>query len=38
MEYSYTGKTWSDVEERGQPSKWVTLRAMRLLKKAGIEA
>jgi hypothetical protein len=38
MEYSYAGKTWSDVEERGQPSKWVTLRAMRLLKKAGIEA
>ncbi len=38
MEYSYTGKTWADVEERGQPSKWVTLRAMRVLKGAGIEA
>jgi hypothetical protein len=37
MEYSYAGKTWSDVEGRRQPSKWVTLRAMRLLKKAGIE-
>jgi hypothetical protein len=37
MEYSYAGKTWSDIEHRGQPSKWVTLRAMRLLKMAGIE-
>jgi hypothetical protein len=32
MEYSYNGKTWSDVEEKGEPSKWVTLRAARLLK------
>jgi hypothetical protein len=35
MEYSYAGKTWSDVEERGQPSKWVTLRALRVLKAGG---
>ncbi|MFC2023280.1 nitrogen fixation protein NifH [Chloroflexota bacterium] len=32
MEYSYEGKTWFDVEERGKPSKWVTLRAMKVLK------
>ncbi len=32
MEYSYQGKTWADVEQRGEPSKWVTLRAMRVLK------
>jgi hypothetical protein len=38
MEYSYQGKTWADVEERGKPSKWVTLRAMRVLKGGGIEA
>ena len=38
MDYSYAGKTWSDIERRGQPSKWVTLRAMQLLKRAGIEA
>ncbi len=31
MEYTYNGKTWVDVEERGAPSKWVTLRAMRVL-------
>jgi hypothetical protein len=38
MEYSYQGKTWADVGQRGKPSKWVTLRAMRVLKAGGIEA
>jgi len=38
MEYSYAGKTWADVERKGQPSKWVTLRVLRVFKKAGIEA
>jgi len=32
MEYSYNGKTWVNIEEKGQPSKWVTLRALRVLK------
>jgi hypothetical protein len=32
MEYSYNGKTWVDVEEKGRPSKWVTLRALRVVK------
>jgi hypothetical protein len=32
MEYSYKGKTLFDSEERGQPSKWVTFRALRVLK------
>lgn len=31
MEYTYNGKTWVDVEEKGKPSKWVTLRALRVL-------
>jgi hypothetical protein len=31
MEYTYNGKTWVDVEERGKASKWVTLRALRVL-------
>jgi hypothetical protein len=35
MEYSYAGKTWADVEERGRPSKWVTLRALRVLRAGG---
>jgi hypothetical protein len=32
MEYSYNGKTWADIEKKGQPSKWVTMRALRVLK------
>ena len=30
-EYAYNGKTWVDFERQGQPSKWVTLRACRVL-------
>ncbi len=33
MEYTYNGKTWADIESKGKPSKWVTLRALRLIKK-----
>ncbi len=32
LEYEYTGKTWADFGAKGQPNKWVTLRAMRTLK------
>jgi len=32
MEYSYNGKMWADVEKKGKPSKWVTLRALRVLR------
>lgn len=32
MEYTYNRKTWVDVEIKGQPSKWVTLRALHVLK------
>lgn len=35
MEYSYNGKTWVDIEAKGQPSKWVTLRALRVLQHAA---
>lgn len=31
-QYAYNGKTWIDVERQGQLSKWVTLRACRVLK------
>lgn len=34
MEYTYNGKTWVDIEEKGKPSKWVTLRALKVLKRA----
>src|SRR4030042_4557182 len=33
LEYDYTGKTWVDFGPKKQPSKWVTLRALRALKK-----
>lgn len=33
LEYTYNGKTWVDVEEKGKPSKWVTLRALRVLQR-----
>jgi hypothetical protein len=36
MEYSYNGKTWVDVERKGAPSKWVTLRALRVLKRVSL--
>jgi hypothetical protein len=31
MEKSLNGKMWVDVEEKGQPSKWITLRALLAL-------
>lgn len=33
MEYTYNGKTWVDIEKKGFPSKWVTLRALRVLER-----
>jgi len=35
LHYHYTGKTWADVETKGQPSKWVTLRSLRVLKRVA---
>ncbi len=35
MEYTYNGKTWVDIEQKREPSKWVTLRALRVLKRAA---
>ena len=32
LEYDYTGKTWIDFGNKKQPNKWVTLRALRVLK------
>lgn len=33
LENSLNGKMWVDIEEKGRPSKWVTLRALRVLKR-----
>jgi hypothetical protein len=35
LEYDYTGKTWVDFGPKKQPNKWVTLRALRVLKAAN---
>lgn len=35
LEYDYTGKTWVDFGAKKQPNKWVTLRALRVLKAAA---
>jgi hypothetical protein len=32
LEYSYIGKTWVDFGPKKAPNKWVTLRALRVLK------
>jgi hypothetical protein len=32
MEYTYNGKMSVEIEEKKKPSKWVTLRALRVLK------
>ncbi|NTU78441.1 MAG: hypothetical protein HGA45_03415 [Chloroflexales bacterium] len=32
LENTLNGKMWSDIERKGQPSKWVTLRALRVIK------
>lgn len=37
MERSLNGKMLVAIEAKGQASKWVTLRALRVLKRAGIE-
>jgi hypothetical protein len=34
LEYNYSGKSWGDFGEIGHPNKWVTLRALRVLKQA----
>ncbi len=32
LKHSLNGKMWVDIEKKGKPSKWVTLRALRVLK------
>ena len=35
LEHTLNGKMWVDIEQKGKPSKWVTLRALRVLKAVG---
>ena len=32
LENALNGKMWIDIEKKGRPSKWITLRALRALK------
>lgn len=32
LEHTLNGKMWVDIERKGQPSKWVTLRALQVLR------
>ncbi len=36
LENSLNSKMWVDIETKGKPSKWVTLRVLRVLKGAGL--
>ena len=38
LEYNYAGKTWVDFGPKKQPNPWVTLRALRVLKNAGMRS
>jgi len=38
LEYDYTGKTWVNFGTKKQANKWVTLRALRVLKRVGDSA
>lgn len=35
LENTLNGRTWTNVERKGAPSKWVTLRALGALRRAG---
>lgn len=37
LEYSYRSRMWINIEKLGKPSKWVTLRALRVLKRLGVD-
>jgi len=36
LDYDYTDKTWVNFGARKTANKWVTLRALRVLKLAGV--
>jgi len=33
LKHTFNGKMWSDIDVKHEPSKWITLRAMRVLKR-----
>jgi hypothetical protein len=32
LKHTFNGKMWVDIEVKGEPSKWITLRALRVLR------
>jgi hypothetical protein len=34
MEYDYAGKTWLDFGTKTQPNEWITLRALKVLRRS----
>jgi len=34
LEYDYAGKTWLDFGPKKEPNEWVTLRALKVLKRS----
>ena len=32
LKNSFNGKMWCDIEVKGRPSRWITLRALRVLR------
>jgi hypothetical protein len=33
LKHTFNGKMWVDIEIKHKPSKWITLRALRILKR-----
>ncbi len=33
LKNSFNGKMWCDIEVKGRPSRWITLRALRVLRR-----
>ena len=36
MEKSMNRRMWAAIEEKGKPSKWITVQALRVLRRAGV--
>ena len=35
LQQTFNGRFWVDIETKGEPSRWVTLRALEVLRAAG---
>ncbi|MGD2060116.1 MAG: hypothetical protein PVF87_04560, partial [Acidimicrobiia bacterium] len=38
LQHRHTGRVWLDMEKQGGPSRWNTLRALRVLRWAGVNS